>query len=111
MLVEQAIVGQGRVDRFAAAQHDAVGLVARQHFRHEAGRQQDEIGRQLDAIHRLAMTAEMPGKSISFGTAGLEAEHVALPSFTFSPNTSNGGGRRRTTTSVTCTGRFLPARM
>ena len=55
----------------------------------------DEIGRQLDAIHRLAMTAEMPGKSISFGTAGLEAEHVALPSFTFSMNSLSPGEMQR----------------
>ena len=55
----------------------------------------DEIGRQLDAIHRMAMTAEMPGKSISFGTAGLEAEHVALPSFTFSLNSLSPGEMQR----------------
>jgi len=55
----------------------------------------DEIGRQLDAIHRLAMTAEMPGKSISFGTAGLEADHVALPSFTFSMNSLSPGEMQR----------------
>ena len=30
----------------------------------------DEIQRQLDRIHRLAATTEMPGKSISFGTSG-----------------------------------------
>ena len=30
----------------------------------------DEIDRQLERIHAMAMTAEMPGKSISFGTAG-----------------------------------------
>src|SRR4029450_8161349 len=46
----------------------------------------DEIGRERDTIHRVGLTAEMPGKSISFGTAGLEADHVALPSFTFSLN-------------------------
>lgn len=55
----------------------------------------DEIDRQLDAIHRLAMTAEMPGKSISFGTAGLEAAHVALPSFTFSLNSLSPGETQR----------------
>lgn len=55
----------------------------------------DEIERQLEQIHRMAMTAEMPGKSISFGTAGLEAEHVALPSFTFSLNSLSPGEMQR----------------
>ena len=55
----------------------------------------DEIARQLERIHRMAMTAEMPGKSISFGTAGLEADHVALPSFTFSLNSLSPGEMQR----------------
>jgi gentisate 1,2-dioxygenase len=55
----------------------------------------DEIDRQLERIHAMARTAEMPGKSISFGTAGLEAEHVALPSFTFSLNSLSPGEMQR----------------
>ena len=47
------------------------------------------------SAHRMARTAEMPGKSISFGTAGLEAEHVALPSFTFSLNSLSPGEMQR----------------
>ena len=55
----------------------------------------DEIARQLDRIHQLARTTEMPGKSISFGTAGLDADHVALPSFTFSMNSLSPGEMQR----------------
>lgn len=55
----------------------------------------DEIQRQLDRIHRLAATTEMPGKSISFGTRGLDADHVALPSFTFSMNSLSPGEMQR----------------
>ncbi len=55
----------------------------------------DEIQRQLDRIHRLAATTEMPGKSISFGTVGLDADHVALPSFTFSMNSLSPGEMQR----------------
>lgn len=55
----------------------------------------DEIARQLDRIHRLAATTDMPGKSISFGTVGLDADHVALPSFTFSLNSLSPGEMQR----------------
>jgi gentisate 1,2-dioxygenase len=55
----------------------------------------DEIQRQLDRIHRLAASTVMPGKSISFGTAGLDADHVALPSFTFSMNSLSPGEMQR----------------
>ena len=62
----------------------------------------DEIQRQLDRIHQLAATTEMPGKSISFGTAGLDADHVALPSFTFSMNSL--AGRDAAAPSAQCRG-------
>jgi gentisate 1,2-dioxygenase len=55
----------------------------------------DEIQRQLDRIHRLATTTELPGKSISFGTAELDADRVALPSFTFSMNSLSPGETQR----------------
>ncbi len=55
----------------------------------------DEIQRQLDQIHRLAASTELPGKSISFGTAGLDADRVALPSFTFSMNSLSPGEMQR----------------
>lgn len=54
-----------------------------------------EIRRQLYAIHRDPRGAAMPGKSINFGNAAIEAQRTTTPTFTLAMNSLLPGESQR----------------
>lgn len=55
----------------------------------------DEIGRQLEAIHRLPPDAVLTGKAVTFSSAALAAERTCLPSMTLAMNSLAPGEMQR----------------